>query len=184
MGGAKRHYQHRLADRYRTGSRALAFAVALSTACASTGAVPRPFPVPGSAGDVPRAAAAPDVPLDTYALTQTALSLRGVPYRDGGSDQSGFDCSGFIQYVFARNGLQLPREVKDQYRLGRRIRSSEIAAGDLVFFHTTASRVSHVGIAIDRDQFVHAPSSKGVVRVERLSQSYWARRFIGATRIP
>jgi cell wall-associated NlpC family hydrolase len=183
MRHAKRHWVHRLADLSRAGSVALASA-ALCVACASTGAVPRPFPLPGSAGSAAALPNASPASIDAYALTGTALSLRGTPYRNGGSDQSGFDCSGFIQYVFAQNGVQMPRGVKEQYRLGRRIRPEEIAAGDLLFFTTTEPGVSHVGIAIDRDQFVHAPSSRGVVRVERLSQTYWSRRFLGAKRVP
>lgn len=157
-------------------------------ACASTGAVPRPFPAPGGAagaGSAPGglAAGSAGTPVDIYALTATALALRGTPYRNGGSDRQGFDCSGFTQYVFAQYGLQLPREVREQYRLGRVVKPEELAAGDLLFFTTTEPGASHVGIAIDGDQFVHAPSSSGVVRVERLSQPYWSRRFIGARRM-
>jgi len=121
--------------------------------------------------------------VDGYALVGTALSLRGAPYRNGGSDPSGFDCSGFTQYVFAQYGVSLPREVREQYRLGTTIDTRDLAPGDLVFFSTTDPGVSHVAIVIGSDQFVHAPSSSGVVRVERLSSSYWGPRFIGARRI-
>jgi cell wall-associated NlpC family hydrolase len=117
------------------------------------------------------------------ALMATALSLRGAPYRNGGSDVSGFDCSGFTQYVFARYGVQLPRATYEQYRLGRPVPRDALRPGDLLFFTTIAPGASHVGIAIDGDEFVHAPSSNGVVRVERLSQPYWSRRFIGAKRL-
>jgi len=170
MRHAKRHRVRRLAHHRLAGSVALAFIVSFAAACASTGAVPRPFPLPGSADAARPAPAAPVAPVDGYALTTTALSLRGVPYKDGGSDTSGFDCSGFIQYVFAQNGVQLPRDVHEQFETGRRVRAEDIAPGDLLFFATTTRSASHVGIAIDSDQFIHAPSSKGVVRVERLSQ--------------
>lgn len=113
----------------------------------------------------------------------TALSFRGVPYRNGGSDPSGFDCSGFVQYVFAKVGLLLPREVRDQSRAGRAIRRSDVRPGDLVFFETVSKGPSHVGVAVGDDAFVHAPNSRGVVRVERYSSSYWSRRFIGARRL-
>jgi cell wall-associated NlpC family hydrolase len=155
-----------------------------AVACASTGAVPRPFPAPGSA--VPARTGRPPVPggaVDHYALVGTALSLRGSPYRQGGSDPAGFDCSGFTQYVFAQYGVQLPREARDQFRLGQTIAPPQLAPGDLVFFTTTAPGASHVAIAIGGDEFVHAPSSDGVVRVERLSSSYWAPRYVGARRI-
>ena len=117
------------------------------------------------------------------ALVGTALSLRGAPYRNGGADPQGFDCSGFTQYVFARYGVALPREVRDQFQQGKSVKEEELAAGDLLFFTTVAPGASHVGIAIGGDQFVHAPSEKGVVRVEQLSGQYWSSRFVGARRV-
>jgi len=154
---------------------ALALVLA-TTACASTGGVPRPRPFPAPRGDS-------GPPPGRQGVVGTALALRGVAYRNGGADPSGFDCSGFTQYVFGRHGLELPREVRDQYRFGRAVRRENRAAGDLLFFSTVAAGASHVGIAIGGDEFVHAPSSTGVVRVERLTSSYWSRRFVGARRI-
>jgi cell wall-associated NlpC family hydrolase len=75
----------------------------------------------------------------------------------------------------------MPRTVAEQFQVGARAR--EIAPGDLVFFQTEGSKASHVGIAVDAESFVHAPNSRGVVRVERLDSSYWAARFIGARRV-
>ena len=156
----------------------------LCSACASTGAVPKPFPAPGgdqdlaggSGGEAGRRAPA------GRSLVATALDLRGIRYTAGGSDPQGFDCSGFTQYVFARHGVSLPREVRDQFGIGRRVRGDP-AAGDLLFFTTAEPGASHVAIAMGDDQFVHAPSSTGVVRVERLSSRYWGRRFLGARRL-
>jgi cell wall-associated NlpC family hydrolase len=122
------------------------------------------------------------VAVDAYALTGTALALRGVRYRDGGTDPSGFDCSGFTQYVFAQHGIALPRDVKDQFGTGKPVKPTEIAPGDLLFFTTVAPGPSHVAMAIGGDEFVHAPSSTGVVRVERLASTYWSQRFVGARR--
>jgi cell wall-associated NlpC family hydrolase len=179
---------------------------ACSGACASTGAVPRPFPVPGgsAAPAAHGAAPAPDAPargtasapaapsssssrprsgFDGYALAGTALSFRGTPYRNGGTDPNGFDCSGFTQFVFAQYGLSLPREVREQYRLGKSVKPQDLAAGDILFFTTTDPGPSHVAIAIGGDQFVHAPSSAGVVRVEHLTSSYWSPRYLGARRL-
>jgi cell wall-associated NlpC family hydrolase len=178
-------------------------ASALACACASTGATPRPFPTPGprppAAAPPTREGSRPSPPLpaappgaradpatptvDTYALTGTALTLRGTPYRNGGTDPRGFDCSGFTQYVFAQHGVVLPREVRDQWDLGKPVKAEDVAAGDLVFFTTVAPGASHVGIALGGDEFVHAPSSAGVVRVEHANASYWAPRFVGARRI-
>jgi cell wall-associated NlpC family hydrolase len=156
----------------------------LATSCASTGAVPRPFPVPGGgrASTPPPETGAPT--LDGYALTSTALSLRGAPYRNGGMDpERGFDCSGFVQYVYARYGITMPRQTRDQFSLGKGIDRRKLEPGDLVFFTTVAPGASHVGISIGGDQFVHAPSERGVVRVDRLSQPYWSSRFVGARRL-
>jgi cell wall-associated NlpC family hydrolase len=120
---------------------------------------------------------------DSYALVGTALSLRGIPYRNGGTDAQGFDCSGFTQYVFSRYGISLPRDVRSQYRVGQPLEPDEISPGDLVFFTTTNPDVSHVAIAIGGDGSVHAPSTWGTVRVEYLSGSYWSRRYVGARRV-
>jgi cell wall-associated NlpC family hydrolase len=113
----------------------------------------------------------------------TALDLRGTPYRDGGSDTRGFDCSGFTQYVFAQHGIALPRAVRDQFSAGRQVSSDIFEPGDLLFFTTTAPGATHVAIAVGGDGFVHAPSTTGVVRVERLRSDYWSRRFLGARRV-
>jgi len=189
----------------------------LAASCASTGAVPHPFPVPGSHGSQGSPGAAPTNPqgpdttpppaspvppesptppgsppaprssprpvFDGYALVGSALALRGAPYRNGGADPSGFDCSGFTQYVFGQYGISLPRDVREQYRFGKSVKPEELTAGDLIFFTTTESGASHVAIAIGGDEFIHAPSSAGVVRVERLSSTYWAPRFVGAKRV-
>lgn len=111
------------------------------------------------------------------------MDLRGVPYRNGGSDPSGFDCSGFTQYVFAQTGMRLPRETRDQFLVGAPIAPGSQQPGDLIFFTTTARGASHVGIALGGDAFVHAPSSRGIVRVESLAVSYWSRRVIGVRRV-
>lgn len=117
------------------------------------------------------------------AITALAMALRGTPYRNGGTDPTGFDCSGFTQFVFSERGLALPREVREQFRMGKPVKPDKIEPGDLLFFSTIEPGASHVAIALDSDQFVHAPSSSGVVRVERLTSSYWSRRFIGARRV-
>jgi cell wall-associated NlpC family hydrolase len=174
--------------------------------CASTGAVPRPFPLPAgspkpSATDSPEPSVAgspgTSVPggvsrpgrdprprvADGYSISSTALSLRGAPYRNGGADPAGFDCSGFVKYVFEQNGVPVPRDTRSQFGLGQQVEPAALEPGDLVFFTTTAPGASHVGISVGGDQFVHAPSSNGVVRVENLSAPYWASRFVGARRV-
>jgi len=139
--------------------------------------------MPGSTPAPTSSASPATARFDGYALVGTALSFRGVPYRNGGSDPQGFDCSGFTQYVFAQYGVALPREVREQFEKGRAVMPDEVAPGDLIFFSTVAPGPTHVGIAIGGDAFVHAPSSTGVVRVERLGSSYWAPRYVGARRL-
>jgi cell wall-associated NlpC family hydrolase len=118
------------------------------------------------------------------ALVTTALALKGTPYLNGGSEpRRGFDCSGFVQWVFAQHGMPLPREVREQWDEGSKISPDEVRPGDLVFFETVSRGPSHVGIALGSGQFVHAPSSRGVVRVERYTSSYWSSRWVGARRI-
>ena len=113
------------------------------------------------------------------------MGFRGVPYRLGGSDPGGFDCSGLVQYVFAQYGIRVPRVVEQQYEIGDRIRPSDIKPGDLLFFNTKkdGDHASHVAIAIGHDSFVHAPNSTGVVRIETLGSTYWGSRYLGARRV-
>jgi hypothetical protein len=178
---------------------AVVIASCAGVACATSGGaggkvarVPRPFPgalVPLGATDEPPlpgppAVASPGALPLSPGIVATALTLRGTPYRDGGSQPSeGFDCSGFVQWVFAKHGTSLPRDVKHQFDAGEKIEADDLKPGDLVFFETVSKGPSHVGIAIGANEFVHAPSSKGVVRIERLSTDYWARRWVGARRI-
>lgn len=154
--------------------------------CASRGAAPRPFPgapTPPAARTQP-GPVTPETPAITSEVVATALALRGTQYRNGGSDPTrGFDCSGLVQWVFARHGTALPRETREQYEIGKKIDDDEVRAGDLVFFETVSKGPSHVGIALGGGEFVHAPSSRGVVRVESYKSDYWSERWLGARRI-
>jgi cell wall-associated NlpC family hydrolase len=166
----------------------LALASACTVGCASTGGVPEPFPRPnerstGPGPQKPVATAGTVLPADGYSIAGTALGLRGAPYRNGGADPTGFDCSGFVEYIFGQHGIAVPRTVDDLYRAGSRVDLKDIGPGDLLFFSTTGPGPTHVGMSIGGEEFVHAPSAPGVVRVERLSGTYWAARFIGARRM-
>jgi cell wall-associated NlpC family hydrolase len=123
--------------------------------------------------------------LDGRAIAQFAMGFRGVPYRLGGADPTGFDCSGLVHYVFAQYGIAVPRIVEQQYELGDKVKPRDIKPGDLIFFDTKrwGGGASHVGISIGGDSFVHAPNSSGVVRVETLSSNYWGSRYVGARRV-
>lgn len=157
----------------------------VSAACATAGSVPRPFPIPGA--EEVRVPARPPlgapVKLDGGTIAGTALEFRGFPYRQGGADPTGFDCSGLVRYVFGQHGIIVPRLVAEQYQVGRRVKPAGIRPGDLLFFSTKGRGATHVAIAIGGNQFVHAPTANGVVRVEALSSEYWGPRYVGARRI-
>lgn len=147
--------------------------------------VERPVtPPPELKAEAPPPADRPEPTLTlVQTILQTALGLRGVPYRNGGSDPGGFDCSGFTQYVFAQVGTHLPRDTREQFQKGAKIKRDDLQPGDLVFFATTSKHVSHVGIVLDDTHFVHAPNARGVVRIESMELPYWKRRFVGVKRM-
>lgn len=114
-----------------------------------------------------------------------AMSLIGIPYRWGGNTpDSGFDCSGLVRYVVGRAAeVDLPRTTADISRRGESIEPDEIAPGDLIFFNTTGRAHSHVGIYVGKLRFVNAPSTGGTVRLDYLTNPYWAKRFDGIRRV-
>ena len=160
-----------------------------ATACAARSATPAshrpsPFPVPPSPASIAPGTAPEFLAVAPEELLRTALSFRGVPYSWGGDNPAiGFDCSGFVKYVLAQHRLPAPRTAAEQFRLGTRVDSGQLRAGDLVFFSTIAPGASHVGLALNSKEFVHAPASDGVVRIDRMGSSYWRSRFVGARRI-
>ena len=117
------------------------------------------------------------------AIVSEARLYTGTAYRAGGASPAGFDCSGFVQYLYSQAGIALPRTAEDQFDAGRSLRPRDITAGDLVFFRTDGHRVSHVGIATGDGAFIHAPNARSRVRVDRLDAAYWADHFAGARRI-
>ncbi len=114
-------------------------------------------------------------------LTRNALRFLGVPYAMGGTTSRAFDCSGYVQHVFAMTGRHLPRTADAQFSVAHRFAGSP-KAGDLVFFQTYEPGPSHVGISLGGDRFVHASSSHGVT-VSNLHDSYWSARYLGAKRV-
>ncbi len=121
--------------------------------------------------------------IDVDQVLKVAFSLKGVPYRHGGTSQKGFDCSGFTSYVFEKAaGVDLPRSSSGQAKIGTAVSQKELAPGDIVYFHTYSKGVSHVGIYTGGGNFIHASRSKGIT-VTNLSDSYYGPRYLGARRI-
>ncbi|MDR0269278.1 C40 family peptidase [Paenibacillus sp.] len=106
----------------------------------------------------------------------------GTKYRTGGTTSNGFDCSGFTMYVFQHLGINLPHQSGSQFGMGTSVSRSELRAGDLVFFNTSGSGISHVGIYTGDGKFAHASSTRGVV-ISSLSENYYVDRYVGAKRI-
>jgi len=138
--------------------------------CAAPSAV-RP-PVPAASGQ-------------RAAVMATARSQLGQPYHfAGASPNQGFDCSGFVQWVFARHGVRLPRSTRDQIRTCQPIPRDELRAGDLVFFTPTFKTAQlHVGIFEGEGSFIHSPSPGGRVREENIMAPYWRTAYYRGCRI-
>jgi cell wall-associated NlpC family hydrolase len=134
----------------------------------------------------PRIRVLPPAPGATAAgaeIVRIAETLIGAPYREGGTLPDGFDCSGLVTYVFAREGIAVPRDVRGQAAAGEEVPRDALRAGDLVFFSTTGPGPTHVGIALGDGRFVHAPKSGALVRIESLASAYWTTRFVTARRV-
>lgn len=114
-----------------------------------------------------------------------AISLTGIKYRFGGiSPDTGFDCSGFVRYVFMQAlNLNLPHGARAISQLGQSVAVSDLKPGDLVFFNTLKSTFSHVGIYVGNNRFIHSPSAGGGVSIVDMNDEYWSKRFNGARRI-
>ncbi len=123
---------------------------------------------------------------ERYGLIKQAKTLLGVPYKLGGDNLTGIDCSAFVKRMFSLVDVALPRTAREQYDVGKRISRQELAMGDLVFFRTKRYEQypTHVGIYMGNDQFIHASAlNKGGVRIDSLSSDFYNVRFIGASRV-
>jgi len=118
-------------------------------------------------------------------IVSEASKYMGIPYRWGGtSPLTGFDCSGFVQFIFRHTlNIKLPRMPVDMSRLGSRISREELAPGDLVFFNTRGGKFTHVGIYVNDAQFIHAPMPGTRVTMSRMDSTYYRHRFTYAVRI-
>jgi cell wall-associated NlpC family hydrolase len=150
----------------------LAGAVLLAALAGCAGAPPSPGP-----------AAVRASPQQAVKATDAAVSMVGKPYRYGGDTPAGFDCSGLVRYSYARAGIEVSRETRSLRSQSMLIRAADLRRGDLVFFDQEGKKFSHVGLYLGDGRFVHAPSSGGRVRIDRLDAEYWQRHFVEARRI-
>lgn len=120
---------------------------------------------------------------DTASISETASSLLGIRYAYGGTTTAGFDCSGYVSYVFNQHGIKLSRTSSGMYASGTAVDKSDLAEGDLVFFNTSGKGVSHVGIYVGDGNFAHSSTSKGVSIAKLNDPHYWGKRYVGAKRI-
>lgn len=137
-------------------------------------------------GDLPAASrGTPISSNDADALIASAMGLIGVTYRFGGtSPTSGFDCSGFMQYIFRKTmQINLPRTSAEQARMGTAVSRSDLQPGDMVFFNTAGSRISHVGMYIGNNRFIHAPRTGKSIEITSMSNKYWSARYVTARRV-
>lgn len=116
-------------------------------------------------------------------IAALALSMAGVPYRYGGADpREGFDCSGLVYFTYAENGVAVPRTSRSQFDAARKIDAGKVAQGDLLFF-SDQEKLSHVGIYLGDGRFIHAPSTGGRVRVERVDDPYYQAHLVAAGQL-
>lgn len=116
-------------------------------------------------------------------LVTQAKKLLGVDYRYGGKSAAGFDCSGYVGYVYNQLGINLPRSSSSMYGVGKAVAKANLAVGDLVFFNTTGRGISHVGIYIGSGRFIHSESGTGVTVDSIHDKYYWGHTYVGAKRV-
>lgn len=172
------------AGRRTRGLRILALAAALGAAALLAGCAAKPIfrEAPSADPRAPGPLPGPAVRPPPARIEEVATSWLGVPYRYGGVDERGLDCSSLVQNVFADLGVRLPRTTKAQRALGAPVAARSAEPGDLLFFALESTRVNHVGIVLGPDRFIHASSSRGVV-IDRLMDDYFRRRLVEARRV-
>ena len=115
-------------------------------------------------------------------VVSIAAAFLGKPYRFGGDNPNGFDCSGLVFYSFERLGVKVPRTAADQRKAAERVKRSNLEPGDLVFFRSSRGRIDHVGIYAGNGKFIHAPNARSVVSYAYLDDPYYRSHYVSAGR--
>lgn len=117
------------------------------------------------------------------AVVNTARSMMGTRYKNGGTNPDGFDCSGFVCWTYSKYGMNLPRTAKEQSTAGKKLQRHELKPGDLVVFKISNRRGYHSGIYTGDGNFIHSPRKGERIREDSISSNYWSQRFISARRV-
>lgn len=112
-------------------------------------------------------------------IVEKAREYIGVNYRYGRSDEQGFDCSGYVRFVYSKFGFTLPHSSSEQYKQSRHVKNRKALPGDLVFFQTRGKPIGHVGIYLGDNSFIHSPSRGKQVCIESLDSAYYKSRLVG-----
>lgn len=116
-------------------------------------------------------------------IAKTAITFLGVPYRWGGVSSRGMDCSGFVQKVFALNGIRLPRSAAEQAKIGRAVPLDQLRMGDRLYFADKNGRIDHTGIYLGNGLFIHSARSNGGVSIDNITEPKWWKMLVGARRL-
>jgi len=157
---------------------ALLLVLAGLTGCASTS----PTVQQSTDKPVPYAATPAKTKSPSHSGLAIARGLIGTPYRYGGDNPRGFDCSGLVYYSYRKASIDVPRTTTEQYRQSHRVKMSRLQPGDLIFFNISRNKLSHVGIYEGNGRFIHAPSNGKRVSYGSLDNPYWKGRVVGAGR--
>jgi murein DD-endopeptidase / murein LD-carboxypeptidase len=177
-------------QKFRPGLRVLKTLMACATIAASLTFHPPTLFAADDATELPRTDPSADLFSPVRQSVQNIQHLftdvrqyLGIRYRFGGDSPSGFDCSGFVRFMFSKElNVDLPHSSSEMSTMGTKVDRSELRPGDLVFFTNGKNRISHVGIFIGNDTFVHSSLSKGITR-DTLNESYYSKRFATGVRI-
>jgi cell wall-associated NlpC family hydrolase len=161
-------------------------AVAVATGCSWGPVVPSDAPVSDTTwkswGSTDPAGAVYDSSRPASEVVALATGFLGTPYRWGGATPAGFDCSGLVYYTYRKAGFTVPRTSQEQYRAVTPVPIARAIPGDLVFFGRRGS-ITHVGIYIGDQRFIHAPEAGRSVTIANLGDRYYRQRFAGAGRV-